>query len=330
MKAIVVQAGGEEPQLVWQTVADVVSRPGELLVQVMATAVNRADLSQARGNYPPPAGESEILGLEMAGRIVALGEAGGGWQVGDRVCALLAGGGYAEQVAVHPDMLLPVPDHWSYAQAAAIPEVWLTAFVNLFQEGGLQAGQRALIHAGGSGVGTAAIQLARAAGAEVYATAGAPEKLATCRALGAALAVDYKQEDFGVAVRQATNGEGVDVILDPVGAAYLARNVQLLRPGGRLVHIGLLSGREAALDLGLVLGKSLHLIGSRLRPRPLAEKIAITHAFRAQFWPMLVDGRLRPIIDRVFPIAEAQAAHAYVRRNRNTGKVILQVAREGE
>lgn len=330
MKAIVVQAGGEEPQLVWQTVADVVSRPGELLVQVMATAVNRADLSQARGNYPPPAGESEILGLEMAGRIVALGEAGGGWQVGDRVCALLAGGGYAEQVAVHPDMLLPVPDHWSYAQAAAIPEVWLTAFVNLFQEGGLQAGQRALIHAGGSGVGTAAIQLARAAGAEVYATAGAPEKLATCRALGAALAVDYKQEDFGVAVRQATNGEGVDVILDPVGAAYLARNVQLLRPGGRLVHIGLLSGREAALDLGLVLGKSLHLIGSRLRPRPLAEKIAITRAFRAQFWPMLVDGRLRPIIDRVFPIAEAQAAHAYVRRNRNTGKVILQVAREGE
>lgn len=330
MKAIVVQAGGEEPQLVWQTVADVVPRPGELLVQVMATAVNRADLSQARGNYPPPAGESEILGLEMAGRIVALGEAGGGWQVGDRVCALLAGGGYAEQVAVHPDMLLPLPDHWSYAQAAAIPEVWLTAFVNLFQEGGLQAGQRALIHAGGSGVGTAAIQLARAAGAEVYATAGAPEKLATCRALGAALAVDYKQEDFGVAVRQATNGEGVDVILDPVGAAYLARNVQLLRPGGRLVHIGLLSGREAALDLGLVLGKSLHLIGSRLRPRPLAEKIAITRAFRAQFWPMLVDGRLRPIIDRVFPIAEAQAAHAYVRRNRNTGKVILQVAREGE
>jgi putative PIG3 family NAD(P)H quinone oxidoreductase len=261
---------------------------------------------------------------------VALGEAGGGWQVGDRVCALLAGGGYAEQVAVHPEMLLPVPAHWSYAQAAAIPEVWLTAFVNLFQEGGLQAGQRALIHAGGSGVGTAAIQLARAAGAEVYATAGAPEKLATCRALGAALAVDYKQEDFWVAVRQATDGEGVDVILDPVGAAYLARNVQLLRPGGRLVHIGLLSGREAALDLGLVLGKSLRLIGSRLRPRPLAEKIAITRAFRAQFWPMLVDGRLRPIIDRVFPIAEAQAAHAYVRQNRNTGKVILQVAREGE
>ncbi|MCI0397509.1 MAG: NAD(P)H-quinone oxidoreductase [Chloroflexi bacterium] len=325
MKAIVVHKENAEPRLVWEEVADVTYGPEEVLVNVKATAVNRADLSQARGNYPPPPGVTDILGLEMAGIVQAVGERVASWRPGDRVCALLAGGGYAEQVAVHLGMLLRLPEEWTFAQGAAVPEVWYTAYVNLFLEGSLQAGETVLIHAGGSGVGTAAVQLARQEEATVFVTAGVDFKLDFCRQLGAALAINYKQQDFLEAVLAATQGEGVDLILDPVGADYLDRNLKALRSNGRLVHIGLMGGRKAELNLGLVLGKSLRLVGSRLRPRPLAEKIAITRQFEEQVWPLLQSGQLRPIVDKVFPIAEAQSAHEYVRQNKNLGKVVMRI-----
>jgi len=295
------------------------------LVDLKATAVNRADLLQAMGSYPPPTGESQIIGLEMSGVIAAVGEAAQGWQIGDRVLGLLAGGGYAQQVAVHPQMLIRLPDSWSFAEGAAIPEAWLTAFSNLFLEGDLKSGERVLLHAGGSGVGTAGIQMAREAGAAAYVTAGTEAKLDKCRKLGASLAVNYKEQDFLKEVMGITDGQGVDLILDPVGAAYLAQNLNLLRINGRLVNIGLLGGSTAEINLGAVLGKSLRIIGTRLRARPLVEKILITREFKERFWPMLEEGKLKPVIDKVFPIAEAQAAHAYVRQNRNIGKVILEI-----
>ncbi len=325
MKAIGVKKTDREPILSWQDVPDVTYGPEQVLVDIRATAVNRADLLQAQGLYPPPSGESEILGLEMCGEIAAVGAAAAGWQVGDRVLGLLSGGGYAQQVAIDPQMLMRLPDSWSFAEGAAIPEVWLTAFSNLFMEGGLQSGERVMLHAGGSGVGTAGIQLARAAGATVYATAGTEAKLAKCRELGARLAVNYKEQDFCKEVMDATENQGVDLILDPVGAAYLSQDLNLLRVNGRLVIIGLLSGRTAEIDLGAVLGKGLRIIGTRLRARPLTEKILITRDFKERFWPLLEQGRLQPVIDKVFPIEEAQAAHAHVRQNANTGKVVLKM-----
>jgi len=325
MKAIVAKKSDPEPELVWEEVPDVACGPAEVLVDIKASAVNRADLLQAMGAYPPPAGESEIIGLEMAGVVAAVGEAAEGWRVGDRVLGLLPGGGYAARVAVHPQMLLRLPDSWSFTDGAAIPEVWLTAFSNLFLEGSLQSGETVLLHAGASGVGTAGIQMAREAGADVYVTAGSQTKLEACRELGASLAIDYKTQDFFEEVMNATDGKGVDLILDPVGAAYLARNLNLLKVNGRLVNIGLLSGSTAELNLGAVLGKSLRIIGTRLRARPLAQKINITQKFQERFWPLLEAGRLKPVIDKIFPIKEAQAAHAYVRQNRNIGKVVLEI-----
>ncbi len=324
MKAIGVHGDKKNPVLVWEDVADIDYGPDEVLVDVRATAVNRADLSQARGSYPPPPGASEVLGLEMAGVVIDVGADVEGWRAGDRVCALLPGGGYAERVAVPAGMLLRLPDDWSFAQGAAVPEVWYTATINLFDEGQLQSGQTALIHAGASGVGTAAIQLAVDAGARAIVTVGSAAKAAFCRELGAT-AINYKEQDFSAEVMAATAGQGVDVILDPVGGAYLARNVGVLRRFGRLVNIGLLSGPIGELNMGQLLGKRLRIVGSTLRTRPPAEKIAITRRFEAEVWPKLADGRLRPIIDTVFPIADAQAAHEYVRANRNIGKVILEI-----
>jgi putative PIG3 family NAD(P)H quinone oxidoreductase len=329
MKAIVANKENKKPVLIWEEVPDIKCGPEEVLVDVKATAVNRADLLQALGLYPPPAGESEILGLEMAGTIAAIGEGVRGRQIGERVLALLSGGGYAQQAAVNHQMLIELPANWSFTEGAAIPEVWLTAFVNLFIEGALKSGETVMIHAGGSGVGTAGIQMARAAGAVVYITAGAKAKLEKCRALGADLAVNYKEEDFYKEVMTATGGRGVDLILDPVGGAYLNQNLNLLKENGRLVTIGLLGGSSAEMNMASVLGKSLRIIGSRLRSRPLMEKAAITQQFKARFWPLLEGGKLQPVIDTVFPIAEATAAHAYVRENRNTGKVILEVAAAG-
>ena len=326
MKAIVVKRKNNKILLVWENIPDSTYTSEEVLVDIKATAVNRADLLQAMGLYPPPAGESDILGLEMAGVIVAVGDSVEGWHIGDRVMALLPGGGYAEQTAVHHQMLFRLPAHWSFSQGAAIPEVWLTAFINLFLEGDLKSGETVLIHAGASGVGTAGIQMAREAGATVCTTAGKESKLTKCLELGVTLAVNYREQDFFEKVMAATGGRGVDLILDPVGGSYLDRNLKLLKENGRLVNIGLLGGGTAELNLGLVLGKSLRIIGSRLRSRPRSEKIAITQTFKERFWSSLENGSLQPIIDTVFPIEEAQAAHEYVRQNRNIGKVILTVS----
>ena len=323
MKAIVVKGDNEAPVLVWEAVEEVEFAVDEVLVAVRATAVNRADLLQARGGYAPPEGASEILGLEMAGVIEAVGEEVVDWQVGDRVCALLPGGGYAEKAAVPAEMLMKLPDEWTFAQGTAVPEVWFTAFVNLFLEGDLQSGETVLLHAGASGVGTAAIQLAKAIGATVFVTASMPEKLRRCRELGADLAVNYKEEDFLTAVQEATEGKGVDVILDPVGGSYLQRNVEALARFGRLVNIGLLGGVAGEINMGLLLRKRLKIIGSTLRTRSLSEKIDITQQFSQRFWPALASGALQPVIDSTFPIREAQQAHAYVAANKNTGKVVL-------
>jgi putative PIG3 family NAD(P)H quinone oxidoreductase len=327
MKAIVVKRDGQNPDLVWETVPDVTYGSDEVLVSVQATAVNRADLLQAQGRYDPPPGASKILGLEMAGIIAAVGEDATGWQVGDRVCALLPGGGYAEQAAVPAEMLLRLPESWGFDMGTAVPEVWYTAYVNLFLEGDLCSGETVLIHAGASGVGTAAIQLARAADATVFVTAGSEKKLLACRQLGAELAINYKEEDFLAKVLAATQDQGVDLILDPVGGGYLDRNVKVLKRYGRLVNIGQLGGSHGEMNMGLLLGKRLRIIGSTLRSRPPAEKIQITKKFQSGFWPLLRSGELKPVIDTIFPIEQAQEAHAYVAQNKNIGKVILAVGK---
>ena len=280
---------------------------------------------QARGAYPPPPGASEILGLEMAGVVSAVGDNVSEIQVGDRVAALLAGGGYAEQIAIHPKMLFKLPDNWTFAMGAAVPEVWLTAYVNLFLEGKLQEGETVLIHAGGSGVGTAAIQLAREAGASPMITAGTEAKLERGRELGATLAINYKEADFVAGVLTATNNQGVNLVLDPVGASYFEKNINVLARHGRMVNIGLLGGAKTTANIAPILIKNLMIKGSTLRARPLAEKIEITTSFIDRFWPLFLDGTLKPIIDSTFSLAEAQQAHAYIAADKNVGKVILEV-----
>ncbi|MCP4360551.1 MAG: NAD(P)H-quinone oxidoreductase [Chloroflexi bacterium] len=325
MKGIVVTQAHDQPLLVWGDAPDVTMGSEEVLVAVKATAVNRADLLQAQGNYPPPPGASKILGLEMAGVITAVGEEVETWQPGDRVCALLPGGGYAEKAVVPANMLLKLPDEWTFAQGAAVPEVWYTAYVNLFLEGDLVKGETVLLHAGASGVGTAAIQLARSVGATIFVTAGTPEKRQRCRELGAALAINYKEQDFLEQVMAATDNQGVDLILDPVGGAYLERNIKALRQFGRLVIISLLSGRRGEIDMGPILRNRLKIVGSTLRNRPPSQKVRITRQFKSGFWHQFHSGELEPVIDSIFPIQQAQAAHQYVAQNKNTGKVVLTV-----
>lgn len=325
MKAIHVDTTQPGRPLVWQETADPVCGPEEVLVDIYAAALNRADLAQRAGNYPPPPGASEVIGMEMAGEIIQLGENVSGWQVGDRVCALLPGGGYAERVTVPQQMLMPIPNQWTYEQAGAMPEVYLTAFVNMYMEANLQPGEIGLVHGGASGVGTAAIQLLQATGNPVIVTAGSPEKCAACLTLGAALAVNYKAEDFAEKVRAFTNGAGVDVILDIAGADYLARNLSLLKLKGRLVFIALLSGSQAGIDLSLLQRRRLRLIGSLLRSRSLAEKIDIKEKFMARFWPLLEAGKILPVIDSVYPIAQVNEAQQRMAENKNIGKIVLQI-----
>ncbi len=325
MKAVVVGEGSGHP-LSWQDVPTPTPSEGEVLLQVAATALNRADLAQRAGHYPPPPGASEILGLEAAGTTEELGAGVTDWKVGDKACALLSGGGYAEKVVVPAAMLMPVPEGWSLEEAAGMPEVFFTAFLNLFLEGSLKEGERVLIHGGASGVGTAAIQLAREAGCRVFTTAGTDEKTARCLELGAELAVNYRQEDFAERIKDDTDGEGVDVILDMVGADYLARNLDLLRLNGRLVFISTLSGKEAPIDIRQMMSKRLTLKGSTLRARPLDEKVRIKEAFVKRFWGALGAGRVKPVIDRAFPVEEVEAAHATMRENKNIGKIILRIA----
>ena len=325
MKAIQVQAEREGRPLVWAETEDPMPGPNDVLVENHATSINRADLAQRAGHYPPPPGASHILGLDMAGSIIEVGENVSGWDVGDRVCALIPGGGYAERVAVPYQMLMPVPAGLSYEQGAAIPEVFLTAFVNIFMEADFQEGETVLLHGGGSGVGTAAIQLVREAGGRMIVTAGKQAKIDKCQELGAHLVINYRGEDFVQRVQDYTDGTGVDIIIDMVGADYLERNLGLLKLKGRLVYIATLSGSRAEVDLRLLMGRRLRMIGSVLRSRAVEEKVDITQRFVARFWPFLESGSIRPVIDKVFPIQQADEAHQYVRDYRNIGKVILKI-----
>ena len=325
MKAIHVDTTQPGRPLVWQETADPVCGPEEVLVDVYATALNRADLAQRAGHYPPPPGASEIIGLEMAGEITQLGEKVSGWKIGDRVCALLPGGGYAERVAVPQQMLMPVPNDWTYEQAGAMPEVYLTAFVNLYMEANLQPGEIVLVHGGASGVGTAAIQLTQATGNPVIITAGSIDKCAACLKLGSELAINYKEEDFAEKVRTFTKDAGVDVILDMVGADYLTRNLSLLKLKGRMVFIALLSGSQAQIDLSILQRKRLRLIGSLLRSRALAEKIEIKETFMARFWLLLEAGKILPVIDSIYPMAQVNEAQQRMAENKNIGKIVLRV-----
>ncbi len=323
MHAISVDTKSEDRALRWEEAADPVAGAGEVIVDIHATAVNRADLLQRSGHYPPPPGAPDILGLEMAG--VVADPAGSDLAAGDRVCALLAGGGYAERVAVDARLLLPVPDDWPMTRAAALPEVFLTAFVNLFGEAGLQGGEIVLIHAGASGVGSAAIQLARHAGCRVLASAGNDLKRERCRQFGAEFVCDSREEGFADEVTGSLNGAGVDVILDVAGGSHLSRNLHCLAPKGRLVLLSLLGGRNSEIDLGLVLTRRLRIIGSLLRSRPVDEKAQIVADFRARFWDPLLAGTIQPVVDRVLPIADAQEAHDVLSANANVGKVVLEV-----
>ena len=327
MHAITQAEPGGPDTMRWSEVPDPVVGPGEVLVDVAATAVNRADVLQRQGRYPSPPGASEYMGLECSGTISALGpDVAGGWQVGDQVCALLAGGGYAERVAVPGETVLPVPPGVDLVTAGALPEVACTVWSNLVMTAGLQAGQTVLVHGGSSGIGTMAIQVARALGARVAVTAGTPAKLQACRELGAEIAVNYRDADFVEAVRDSTDGRGADVVLDLVGGPYLARNVDALAANGRLVIIGLQGGTRAELNLGLLLAKRAGVIGTTLRGRPLVEKASIVREVRERLWPMLADGRVRPVVHTVLPITQAAGAHRLMESSEHIGKIGLRVA----
>jgi putative PIG3 family NAD(P)H quinone oxidoreductase len=323
MKAVIFDKPGDESVFRVGEVEAPALGPNDLRIRVAGAGVNRADLLQRRGMYPPPPGASPLIGLECAGEVVEVGANVRGWKPGDRAMALLAGGGYAEQVVVDAGSALPVPRALSDAEAAGLPEVYLTVFLNVFQLGALPAGGTLLVHGGGSGIGTAAIQLAKLAGACVIVTAGSDEKCARCRALGADVAVNYKTEKFADAVRAATNGTGVDVVLDSIGAAYLADNLASLALGGRLVLIGLMGGAQSELNLALLLARRLSLIGSTLRTRSLVEKAALVAAFRARFGADLEAGRIRPVIDRVLRFSQAGDAHRLLQASDHFGKVVL-------
>ncbi len=323
MKAIRVR-DDEQHTLVWEDTETPSPGPGEVLIEAAATAVNRADLLQRRGLYPVPEGASDILGLEVSGTIAKLGEGVEGWQVGDRVCCLLSGGGYAQYVAAPADMLLPVPADLDLVEAAAIPEVFYTAYLNIFLEANQTEGERVLVHAGASGVGTAAIQLCRVFGSPVYATASG-SKLEFLEELGVEAAIDRHEEDFAERIDELTDSEGVDIILDPVAADYLERNTRVLKKCGRLVIIGLLSGASAELSLSRLLMKRLRVIGSVLRSRTPAEKAEITDKFRQEVWPWFESGELSPVIYRMLPITEANKAHDILLNNENVGKVVLRI-----
>ncbi|MEU9607581.1 NAD(P)H-quinone oxidoreductase [Streptomyces sp. NPDC048057] len=325
MKAITIPQPGGPDVLTWTTVPDPEPGPGEVLVDVAASAVNRADLLQRQGHYDPPPGASQYPGLECSGRVAALGPGVSGWEVGSPVCALLAGGGYAERVVVPTGQLLPVPEGVSLRDAAALPEVTATVWSNLFMISHLRPGETVLIHGGASGIGTMAIQLAKAVGAKVAVTAGSPQKLARCAELGADVLIDYRQQDFVEELRKATDGDGADVILDIVGAKYLDRNVRALAVNGRLSVIGLQGGVKGELNLATLLGKRAAVTATSLRGRPLAEKTAIVAAVREHVWPLVEAGRVRPVIDRAFPLHDAALAHGALEAGTPVGKVLLTV-----
>jgi putative PIG3 family NAD(P)H quinone oxidoreductase len=323
VRAVVFDKPGDESVLRLGEVEAPPLGANDLRIRVAAAGVNRADLLQRRGMYPPPPGASKLLGLECAGEVIELGARVRGWKIGDRAMALLAGGGYAEQVVVDAGSALPVPAPLSLEEAAGLPEVYLTVFLNVFELGAMPERGSLLVHGGGSGIGTAAIQLAKLAGARVIVTAGSDEKCARCRALGADLAINYRSEKFLDAVRAATGGAGVDVVLDSIGAPYLADNLAALAIGGRLLLIGLMGGAQAELNLGLLLARRLSVIGSTLRARPSEEKARLVAAFRARFGADLAAGRIRPVVDRALPFAQAGDAHRLLQASEHFGKVVL-------
>ncbi len=319
MKAIVV----DNQRLLWGEAPQPSCGPGEVSIEVAATAVNRADLVQAAGGYPPPQGASEILGLECAGVVAEVGEGVARVQVGDEVCALLAGGGYAEQVVVPAGQVLPIPRGLSMAQAAAIPEVFATAYLNLYMEAALSVQEKVVLHAGASGVGTAAIQMLNTTHNPCFVTAGSAEKVAACVALGAQAGFDRHQGSFVAAVSEWAGDDGVDVILDPVGGAYLTDNLSVLGLNGRLVLIGMMGGAAAEVNLAQLMMKRLRVVGSTLRARPIGEKAQVMDRLYEHVWPQFESGVIKPIIEATLPLADAQNAHQLVAGNDTVGKVVL-------
>lgn len=323
MKAITIPQPGDADALVLAEVAIPDPAPGEVRIRVAAAGVNRADIMQRKGFYDPPPGSSAYPGLEVSGTVDALGEGVEGWSLGDEVCALLVGGGYAEQVCVPVSQVLPVPAGVALEDAAALPEVVCTVWSNVFMTANLLPGQTLLVHGGSSGIGTMAIQLAREVGARVAVTAGSSAKLEACRALGAEVLVNYREQDFVEEVRAATGGAGADVILDNMGAKYLARNIDALAVNGRLVVIGLQGGARAEIDLNALLRKRAAVIATSLRARPPTEKAAIVAAVREHVWPLVEAGRVRPVVHSRHPLADAAAAHREMEESAHIGKILL-------
>lgn len=324
MRAVLAPDPGGPEALVLTDVPDPEAGPGEVVVEVVASAVNRADTLQRQGFYPPPPGASDVLGLECSGRIRAVGEGVTTWSVGDEVCALLAGGGYAEQVVVPAGQLMPVPDGVDLAAAASLPEVACTVWSNVFMVAGLREGETLLVHGGAGGIGTFAIQLAHALGAHVLATAGSAEKRALCEELGAERAIDYRGEDFVAVLRERG---GADVILDNMGASYLGRNVSALATEGRLVVIGMQGGTKGELDIAELLGKRGAVIATSLRARPTEEKAAICAAVTEHVWPLVADGSIRPMVGAEFGLEDVSRAHALMEEGGHTGKILLHSGR---
>ena len=323
MHAVVISEPGGPEVLQWAEVADPRPGPGEVLVEVAAAGVNRADLMQRQGLYPPPAGAPPYPGLECSGTVAALGDGVSGWHLGEQVCALLSGGGYAEQVVVPAGQLLPVPKGITLIEAAALPETACTVYSNVFLIAGLAAGETLLVHGGGSGIGTMAIQLAKHAGARVAVTAGSQQKHAACRALGADITINYREEDFVDSLMAATDGHGADVILDIVGAAYLAKNIAALAPDGRIANIGMQQGRRAELDFGALMAKRAAISSTSLRARPREQKASIVAAVAQHVWPAIGAGLIRPVIDAELPMERAAQAHQIMTESTHTGKILL-------
>ncbi|MEW1566875.1 NAD(P)H-quinone oxidoreductase [Streptomyces sp. NPDC051362] len=323
MYAITIPEPGGPEALVWDEVPDPVAGEGEVLVEVVASAVNRADLLQRQGMYNPPPGASAYPGLECSGRVVQVGTGVSGWAVGDEVCALLGGGGYAQKVAVPAGQLLPVPQGLNLLQAAALPEVTCTVWSNVFMVSHLLPGETLLVHGGSSGIGTMAIQLAKAVGAKVAVTAGTKEKLDFCAELGADILINYREQDFVEEIERATDGAGADVILDNMGAKYLDRNVRALAVNGRLAIIGMQGGVKGELNIATLLNKRAAVSATSLRARPLSEKTAIVAAVREHVWPLIDGGHVRPVVDRELPMSEAGAAHRVLEESGHIGKVVL-------
>lgn len=323
MYAITLTEPGGPEALVWAEVPDPEVREGEVLVDIAASAVNRADLLQRQGFYDPPPGTSPYPGLECSGRIVAVGAGVSGWAVGDEVCALLVGGGYAERVAVPAGQLLPVPAGMSLVTAAGLPEVVATVWSNVFMVAHLRPGETLLVHGGGSGIGTMAIQLGKAVGARVAVTAGSAEKLERCAELGADILINYREQNFAEELKRATDGHGADVILDIIGAKYLDQNIEALATNGRLAIIGLMGGVKGELNLNALLRKRGAITATTLRARPVEEKAAIVAAVREHVWPLVESGQVKAVVDRELPMSQAAEAHRVMESSSHVGKIVL-------